>query len=328
MSEYGGSIFLGFSACIPQGTLPDSIYYSLLCPSIDVNKDGSVDQAPCGLRKLQSSLLAYGFRDEDIIVAHPDHLDQVIGPDTKILGCTENDPMGRGPATSTFSQIFGGEPHMKLKFMEVLHHPSVLKYRPKILVGGPGAWQLNDAEERKAIGVDCVVLGEAEMVAGPLFQKIMAGESVPGLVLGEVTPIEEIPTLRYATIDGIVEISRGCGRGCEFCVPQLQRYRCIPLETICKDVDTNLKGGRQPILHAEDVMRYGAKTVTVDEEKVVRLFREVRGRPGVTRVSISHLALASVASAPRAVERISEILELDEHRWLGGQTGIRRLARN
>jgi len=60
----------------------------------------------------------------------------------------------------------------------------------------------------------------------------------------------------------------------------------------------------------------------VDEERVVGLFRAVRERPGVTKVSVSHFALASVASAPAAVQRITEILNLDKHHWLGGQTGV------
>ena len=322
MSEYGGGIFLGFSACLPQGTVPDSIYYSMLCPPIAANKDGSVDVAPCGLRKIEAALLSRGFSPDEVIVAHPEALAKVVGPATKIIGCTENDPLGIGPATSTFTQIMGGEPQMKLRFQKLLHDPAVLRYRPKIVTGGPGAWQLVNPEARRNAGVDCVVVGEAENVVAPLFRRIMAGEEVPGLVMGKVTPPEQIPELRHATVDGLVEIARGCGRGCEFCVPQLQKFRSIPLANICHDVDTNVRAGRQPCLHAEDVMRYGARTIAVDEERVVGMFRAVRERSGVTKVSVSHFALASVASAPAAVQRITEILHLDKHHWLGGQTGV------
>jgi len=216
----------------------------------------------------------------------------------------------------------GGEPQMKLRFQKLLHDPAVLRYRPKIVTGGPGAWQLVNPEARRNAGVDCVVVGEAENVVAPLFRRIMAGEEVPGLVMGKVTPPEQIPELRHATVDGLVEIARGCGRGCEFCVPQLQKFRSIPLANICHDVDTNVRAGRQPCLHAEDVMRYGARTIAVDEERVVGMFRAVRERSGVTKVSVSHFALASVASAPAAVQRITEILHLDKHHWLGGQTGV------
>ena len=41
MSDYGGSIFLGFSACVPKGLIPDKVYFSLFCPPAQANKDGS-----------------------------------------------------------------------------------------------------------------------------------------------------------------------------------------------------------------------------------------------------------------------------------------------
>ena len=57
----------------------------MLCPSIESNKDGSVKYAPCGTRKIEAALLNNGFKREDVIVAHPEHLDKVIGSNTKVL---------------------------------------------------------------------------------------------------------------------------------------------------------------------------------------------------------------------------------------------------
>ncbi len=76
MSEYGGGIFIGFSACIPHGIIPDKLYFSLFCPSVPVNKDGSAKYAPCGTRKIQAAFLNNGYPPNDVIVAHPEHLDQ------------------------------------------------------------------------------------------------------------------------------------------------------------------------------------------------------------------------------------------------------------
>jgi radical SAM superfamily enzyme YgiQ (UPF0313 family) len=322
MSEYGGGIFLGFSACVPNGIVPEWLYFSLFCPPIDINGDGSVPVAPCGTRKIEAALLDAGFARDEIIVAHPERLKKVVGPDTKILGITENDPLGIGPATSTFTQLLKGEPFMRIKFREVLADETVRKYRPRIVVGGPGSWQLGDPNVRKELGIDCVVMGEAEKVAPQLFRRIMAGETVPSQVMGEVTPIEEISRLRGATVDGIVEIARGCGRGCEFCVPTLAKFRCLSVDQILQDVDVNLAAGRQPLLHAEDVLRYGAKGVEVIPEKVLELFRRVSQKPGVEAVGISHFALASALSAPQVIEEITRMLELTPRRWISGQTGI------
>ncbi|MFB0501806.1 MAG: radical SAM protein, partial [Candidatus Bathyarchaeia archaeon] len=92
MSEYHGGLFLGFSACVPKGLISDRLYFSLLCPSVEVNRDGSVKYAPCGIRKVEATLLNYGFHREDIIVAHPEHIDKVLGPNTKVVGIAETDP--------------------------------------------------------------------------------------------------------------------------------------------------------------------------------------------------------------------------------------------
>ncbi|MCE5296483.1 MAG: B12-binding domain-containing radical SAM protein [Euryarchaeota archaeon] len=322
ISEYGGSIFLGFSSVVPESLVPQAIYFGVFCPPVHARPDGSLPVSPCGTRKIEATLLDAGFTKDDVIVAHPEHLSKVIGPDTKILGITENDPLGIGPATSTFTGIFGGDAYMKIKFRELLNDPVVKKYHPHIVVGGPGAWQLTQESTRKELGIDTVLVGEGEMVVPDLFRRILADEDVPGMVMGEVTPIERIAKVREAAVDGLVEIARGCGRGCEFCIPTMAKYRCRTIDDIVEDVKTTVRCGRQPILHSEDVVRYGASGVAVNEEKLVSLFKAVKAVEGVERISISHFALSSVASAPEAIKEISEIMGLTEENWLGGQTGI------
>jgi radical SAM superfamily enzyme YgiQ (UPF0313 family) len=323
MSEYSGGVFLGFSACVPKGLIPDWLYFSMFCPSVPVNDDGSVRYAPCGTRKIEAALLNHGFKDADVIVAHPEHIDKVVGPRTRVVGITENDPLGNAPATSTFTQLFDGDAYMNIKFRELLNHSAIRRYRPRIIVGGPGAWQLEDGKIRNKMGIDCVIVGEGENVVGPLFERAVDGEPLPEVVHGDVVATEEIPRIRRATVDGIVEIARGCGRGCEFCVPTLQRYRCRPIKDILEEVDINLRAGRRPLLHAEDVLRYKAKSLEVNKEAVIDLFKTVRSHPGVNAVGMSHFALSSIASAPEVVEEISNILDAGKNGgWLSGQTGL------
>ena len=323
MSEYRGGIFFGFSACVPKGLIPDRLYFSLLSPSVEVNEDGSVKYAPCGIRKIEAALLDYGFDRDDIVVAHPEHLQKLVGPETKVVGVSETDPLGIGPATSSFTQIFGEEAYMPIKFKELLRHPAIHRFKPKIVVGGPGAWQLEDEEVRRELGINCVIVGEGEKTAGPIFEKAINGEELPGVAQGQVVAEEEIPIIKDPTICGVIEIARGCGRGCKFCVPTLQRYRCLPIEHILKEVEVNLRAGRQPLLHAEDVLRYKAKGIEINKEAVIKLFRTVCDYPGVEGAAISHFSLSSVAAAPDVVEEISNILRLEERgAWLGGQTGM------
>lgn len=322
MSHYNGLVFLGFAACVPKGLLPDKIYFSLICPPIDSNGDGSATYAPCGTRKIESALLNNGFDRDDVVVAHPEHLDKVIGPNTRVLTISTFDPLGSAPATSTFTQLLGGDNYMTLKLEEVLNHPSVKRYQPKIILGGPGAWQLEDDQPRKKLGVDSVVIGEGEKVADNLFKKAINGEELPAVVQGEVLEEKEIPSIKGPTIEGIVEITRGCGRGCAFCVPTLQRFRCLPVEKILEDVEVNIRAGKQPLLHAEDVLRYQAHGFEVNQEAVIDLFRQVHNHPGVEWIEMSHFALSSVASAPDVIEEISGILGACKNKWISGQTGI------
>jgi len=322
MSEYAGGVFLGFSATISRGVLPDRLYFSVFCPSVDVDNRGCVEAAPCGTRKIEAALLNHGFTREDIVVAHPDHLQKIVGPRTKVLAITEFDPLGLGPATSTFTQMIGGEAYMTQKFKEILNHPSVKKFKPMIVVGGPGAWQL-DKSVAHELGIDHVVVGEGEKVVGPLFEKLVRGIGTPTVIRGEVVPEDEIPTIQGPTIHGIVEIARGCGRGCDFCTPNLQSYRCLSINHILEEVEVNLRAGRQPLLHAEDALRYKAKGFDVNKEAVTKLFATVRKHPSVEDVSISHFSLSSVASTPDIIEEISNILRVGEDTpWMSGQTGI------
>ncbi len=321
MSEYNGHIFLGFSACMPRGLIPDKVYFSLFCPSVKVDSGGLVKFAPCGARRIEAALLSYGFKREDVAVAHPEHLDKVVGPRTKVIGMTENDPLGIGPATSTFTQLFGGEAYMAIKFKQLLTNRYIKTFSPKLIVGGEGAWQI-DPETQQRLGIDCVVLGEGERIVGPLFEKAINGGVLPAVVHGETVPSDAVPPLIGPTIQGIVEISRGCGRGCAFCEPTMRSLRHFSIGQILNDVEVNLRGGSQPLLHAEDILRYKATGLTVNKEAVVELFKAVKNYPGVQNIGISHIALSSVCNSPGTVEEISNILELGKGKWLGGQTGI------
>jgi len=324
MSDYNGGIFLGFSACFPKGVMPDRLYFTLFCPPIPTNKDGSAKFAPCGTRTVEAILLDNGFSSEEVIVAHPDHLDRVIGPNTKVLGVTTEDPLGIGPATSTFTQLLGGEAYMAIKFRELLNHPLIKKCHPKVIVGGQGAWQLVAEEPRRRLGIDCVVIGEGERVVPQLFKKAVDGKPIPKVVYGEIAEPNEVPNIKNPTINGIVEIARGCGKGCKFCSLALSRFRSYPLKHILKNIEVNIRSGRStPILHAEDVLRYKSKGLSINKEAVTELFKTVKSLPGVEFVDVSHFTVSSIKSAPDLIEEISNILNLGgEQVFLGGQVGI------
>jgi hypothetical protein len=59
--------------------------------------------------------------------------------------------------------------------MKILRHPSIIKYRPKVIVGGQGVWELIDSGLQEVLGIDCIVEGEGEVVAPELFIKVVTG---------------------------------------------------------------------------------------------------------------------------------------------------------
>ena len=324
MSEYNGGIFMGFSACIPRGIIPDFLYFSLFSPPIGHTK-GIVKIAPLGLRKIEAALLEKGFNEKEIVTAHPEHLDNVIGSETQILGISTIDPLGIGPASSTFSKLWEGEPYMVQKFKEILKSKVVLEHRHQIniVVGGPGAWQLADERIRHAMDIDYVVNGEGEDVVPELFKNILNNTRGERIIEGKI--VEDIPCITKPTICGVIEISRGCGRGCQFCVPTMLRHRSMPLNKILKEIAINRKGSdRGIVLHGEDVFRYKAEGLIPDKKQVIELFENAVKIAGYGNISISHLAFSTICSAPEITGEVSDILNLGSREipYIGVQVGL------
>jgi len=322
MSEYGYSIFVGFAACAPK-LIPEFLYKMFLSPPVGHEK-GVAEAAPCGTRKMEAALLEAGL---DVVVAHPDHLDKVIDRNTKAVGITANDPRGLGPASTTFSSLTGKRTYSAIFFEKTVRRIREVAKRKgntslKIIAGGPGAWQLADEKVLESYGIDCVIVGEGEITGVEIFKKAVRGGPLPKIVGGEVVPLEKIPSIKHRTISGLVEIARGCGRGCKFCVPNLRLYRCRPIDKIMEEVEVNLReGAHEILLHAEDVLRYGAQGPVPNEEEVLKLFTRVLER--TSEISISHFAFASVVSRPTLIPRLTELLDSKTNaKFYSGQVGI------
>ncbi|MEW6069714.1 MAG: radical SAM protein [Candidatus Thermoplasmatota archaeon] len=322
MSEYNNNQFIGFAACAPS-FLPSFLYKTLFCPSVPCSK-GIPAFVHCGLRKIEATLLENGFSKEEVVVGHPEKLHKVINKNTKVIGITTNDPLGLGPASSTFSSLCGKESYTAFYFRKLITNKLIEKYNLKVIVGGPGVWQLEDEGIRTKLGIDCIVIGEGELVAPEIFHKAINNEPLPPVVYGDVVPVEKIPTIKNPTVNGLVEIARGCGRGCKFCNPTMLKVRYLPIEKILEEVKLNIKTHKKRgvILHAEDVLRYRAKGAIPNEEEVFRLFSEVKKI--TDDIGTSHFSLAAVVAKPSLIEDLSNLLSIGSSRlpWYSAQTGI------
>jgi len=324
MSNYHSNEFLGFGTCAPPNFIPEWFYSFLFFPPIKASK-GMPAAAPYGLRKIEAQLLKEGF---GVITVSPDCVEEYINK-AKILGIYTMDPFGLGPASSTLAAIFKKEPYLAKYFDVLMNNPAIKKAKKrglKVIVGGPGAWQFRYRQkfvEKHAI--DCIVDGEAENIIGKIFKAALEGDNLPEyyeVSLSETPVLEEIPDIVHPSINGLVEIGRGCCRGCEFCNVTLRPLRWYPLEKIQREINLNVNSGKVSgcCLHAEDIMLYGSKNTSPNEEKLMRLHEFVvkRNEGGI---SWSHCSLAAVASKPKLFSKIAEII-LQKQPWWGTEIGI------
>jgi radical SAM superfamily enzyme YgiQ (UPF0313 family) len=322
MSNYHKNEFLGFGTCAPPNFIPDWLFSYLFFPPLKSSK-GHPTAAPYGLRKTEAQLLKEGFHVETV---SPNHLGEYL-KDAKVLGIHTMDPFGLGPASTTLAFLFKKEPYLAKHFHALLQSPEVVKARQnglKIIVGGPGAWQFHYRENAvKDLGIDCVVEGEAENIIGKIFKGALEGQEIPlhyEIGVGEAPTLEEIPDIVNPSINGLVEIGRGCCRGCQFCNVTLRPLRWYPMDKINREVSVNIDAGNTGVcLHSEDVMLYGSKNTTPNDEKLIELHEQVTKR--CTDLSWSHCSLAAVASKPKLLSKLSELI-LQNQKWWGAEIGI------
>jgi len=324
MSNYHNDEFLGFGTTAPPNVVPEWFFRILFFPSIK-NVEGVPVQAPYGLRKIEAQLLNEGFK---VLTVSPSHLNQYLD-NAKVLGIHVMDPFGLGPASSTFARILKtGEPYVAKYFRLLLEKPEVANAKRKglkIIVGGPGAWQLK--LKPKFVddhGIDCVIDGEAEKVVGRVFKAAINGKELPKFYeinVKETPGVDEIPEIRNPSINGLIEIGRGCCRGCEFCSVTLRPLRWYPYEKIEKELKVNVNAGiKNAVIHAEDVLLYGSRTVIPNKDKVLKLHRLCKKY--VDTLSWSHASMAAIAADPQLVEEIANIIIDGEQEWWGAEIGI------
>jgi radical SAM superfamily enzyme YgiQ (UPF0313 family) len=332
MSDYHHNEFIGFGTCAPPNFIPDWLFRSLFFP-FTKTKHGTPLEAPYGLRKAEAILLNEGFNVQTV---NPKHLKRFL-PNAKVLGIHVMDPFGLGPASSTLAALFKKEPFLAQHFKALLAQPEIVQAKKqglKLLVGGPGAWQFKHRPAfAEQYGIDCIMEGEGEKVLGRIIASALSGEVLPKhyeVSVKETPKLEEVPEIINPAINGLVEIGRGCCRGCEFCNVTLRPLRWYPLDKIEREIETNIKNKKNKIacLHGEDVMLYGSTNVTPNDEALLRLHDMVMKK--IDSLSWSHCSLAAVASKPQLFAKISEIVRTKQEWWgveIGIETGSAELAK-
>jgi len=315
MSDFNLNPFMAFSAGFPL-PLPKRVLREKLYPPTPLNEDGTVRFAPYGLRKIES-LLIEEFGEENVVTVYPTMLERFVGKET-IVGISSMDPLGIGFVSRTYTSLIGmnGKPVTRLEFEDLLSNPVLKKYRPRIVLGGSGAWQVVKAGLQEELGINTVVIGEAEEDVVELFRKALRGEELPKLVICRKPELENVPCIRRASIFGVVEVTRGCGRGCQFCSPTLKQRYSFPLQHILKEVSLNAYSGTRMItLQTDDIFLYKTNPdFKPNGDAVVELIDSISKVKGVQYIQVAHAALAPILYDRRILENIAPVL-VEKSRW-------------
>ena len=279
--------------------------------------DGQATVAPLGLRRLQAALLRDGFAPDEVVLADEDHLPEVCGPDTRLIGLSSGEPAGYGMSSSTMAGVVGGTIYPQQLFDEVRRVAQAMRDErapgARLILGGPGAWQVaQDDALRERLGLQHVVLGYAEDEIAGLARQMLAGQELATVTTTACPAADRIPPILGETTMGIIELSRGCGLGCDFCTLGTLPMLHLPPATIFADAETNLRAGQPNLsLLSEDLLRYDAAGVNCRPEATLGLLRRLRELPGLRLLQADHTNIASVAQYDDA-----QLQEL--HYLLGG----------
>ena len=315
-----------FLSCAPAERIPEFFFDWIAHPQR--SDGGTATYAPYGLRKVEAALLR-SYDQKDVIIAHPKSVERFIDEDTRIVGISTMDPLGLGPVSTMFTMGGLFTAYSKKKFLELVGKVNkVRRSSPfKLVVGGPGVWQLlRRTDVVKNLKIDHIIQGEIDHVAHELFHRIEEEDLPPIIEIKDRPKPDEIPPIVRPSVQGLVEVMRGCGRNCEFCDVNLRSARYIDLAKIRKEVGVNVEGGFDHIwVQSDDIFLYRLedhKNFYPNRDAVLELFSSIMSTKGVAWSNPTHGTLAPIAADPLLIEKLSKLLRAGPERFVGIQPGI------
>jgi radical SAM superfamily enzyme YgiQ (UPF0313 family) len=341
------------------------LLFDFICNPIE-NINGVAKYAPYGLRKVESSLIRDGYSREDVVVAHPDYVDKFIGPETQIVGTYEMDPLGMGPVTMTFTygrkhmsydEFYCRELHRRISNAKKENRSNA-----KVIAGASGTWQYNyDPAKIEEYGIYGIVEGdlggigpEIDGAGASFFDAAIAGDFETAnpfkkskfkveikeydrperkyhgrfIHYWDEPSVDEIPDIINPSMHGMVEVMRGCGRGCKFCDVTLRPLRYYPVEKVQKEIQVNMKygGSKSAWIQSDDIFVYGlnprtTKNMEPNREALEELFKGIMDT-GIEHTNPTHGTLAGAIADERLIPSISKIIRSSPENHIGIQCGF------
>jgi hypothetical protein len=285
---------------------------------VERNQDQSARYMPAGLRVLEASLLRQ-YAPDDIAACYPEDLDKFIGPNTRVVAVSTHNPLGVTFAAGVYASIFGSNRlpinshYAREMFAKVKANPFRKNF--KVIVGGSGGWQISQTNTWEELSVDCIVEGRSESSdTMDLFAKAVRGEDIPRqLEVGHPRSRDAILVPDKRTTFGVVEMTTGCGRRCQFCLPDLNPQLDVSKEQIMAGVRANIRDGNNQIsLATEDMFIWGQVHTDTpfyfpNREALLDLYSDIVNTPGVEHHVLSHATIAPAVVDPLLIKRLTEV---------------------
>jgi radical SAM superfamily enzyme YgiQ (UPF0313 family) len=140
--------------------------------------------------------------------------------------------------------------------------------------------------------------------------------------------VDEIPNIVNPSMHGMIEVMRGCGRGCKFCDVTLRPLRYYPVEKVQKEIEVNMKYGglKNAWIQSDDIFVYGlnprtTKNMQPNREALEELFKGIM-ETGVEHTNPTHGTLAGAIADERLIPRLSSIIKSGPRNHIGVQCGL------
>lgn len=292
-------LFEGIFATMQTSQVPELLMRKFLSPAVPADSQGRAFTVPLGVRRIESSLRsAAGLKADDVLCTTPERLPDLLGPWVKLVLFSSSDPLGHGMSNTTTSTFWKGELYTRRWTRETLLF--LKKYKKKhgfrVVFGGAGAWQFGAyPDEAAGLGVDIIYEGYFEEAGPELIMDLLADRPSDSYISAGGTGIDRVQPICGASMMGIIELSRGCGRGCRFCSMSKNPMKHLPPDTIMADLETNLSAGLKSVVSgSEDFFRYGAKSARPDFNALSDLLTRMKQLKGLSFMQIDHANVTSV----------------------------------
>jgi radical SAM superfamily enzyme YgiQ (UPF0313 family) len=236
------------------------------------------------------------------------------------------------------------------------------KSKAKVVVGASGTWQYNyDPAKIEEYGLYAIMEGELggigpeidgagrsffdalinnELETANPFKKSKFRVEVKEFIrkdrkyhgrfihYSDEPGIDEIPNIVNPSMHGMIEVMRGCGRGCKFCDVTLRPLRYYPVEKVQKEIEINMKYGglKNAWIQSDDIFVYGlnprtTKNMQPNREALEELFKGIM-ETGVEHTNPTHGTLAGAIADEKLIPSLSKIIRSGPGNHIGVQCGL------